>query len=169
MTKPARKFVIADTHFGHAKMVEPQRPFKSVFEHDSYLVNQWNKTVRPDDFVYLLGNVCMNRSALEVCRHLTGRKILIKGNHDLFRAEEYLQFFEDIQGALPYQGVILTHIPVHPSQLNRWSGNIHGHLHEVKIDDPRYLCVSAEQVGYTPMLLLDAIQHIRPGTEMHIS
>jgi hypothetical protein len=47
---------------------------------------------------------------------------------------------------------VVTHIPVHTSEVeDRWKGNIHGHLHDKIIDDSRYVNVSCEQTGYTPV------------------
>jgi calcineurin-like phosphoesterase family protein len=50
-------------------------------------------------------------------------------------------------------GILLTHIPVHPSQLRRGVLNVHGHLHARTINDPRYVCVSLEQTGFRPVRL----------------
>ena len=61
---------------------------------------------------------------------------------------------------------VLSHVPLHESQLKRWHFNVHGHLHSrtikrlrhreepkaVKhVDDLRFLCVSCEQVNLTPV------------------
>jgi hypothetical protein len=45
--------------------------------------------------------------------------------------------------------------------LGRFRGNIHGHIHQrvvtrledefVGVPDPRYYCISAEQIDYTPI------------------
>lgn len=53
---------------------------------------------------------------------------------------------------MEFDGNILTHIPVHPYQLEyRFKYNIHGHMHSKALDDPRYICVSAERVNLTPI------------------
>lgn len=55
---------------------------------------------------------------------------------------------------------ILTHVPVHPNQLeHRFQKNIHGHMHSKKLEDPRYVCVSLEHTGLAPVLLQHVIQH----------
>jgi len=49
--------------------------------------------------------------------------------------------------------VIISHMPVHPSQLEyRANLNIHGHLHSHVLPDPRYVNVSMEQLeGWKPI------------------
>jgi calcineurin-like phosphoesterase family protein len=84
---------------------------------------------------------------------LNGVKVLIKGNHDKFKASQYLQIFKDIRAYGILDKYLLSHIPIHPESLSRWSANIHGHLHGNKINDPKYINVSVEQINYTPISL----------------
>src|ERR1041384_7110272 len=153
-------FLISDTHFGHRLMVrDGNRPWDTVEEMNEALIENWNKTVKPKDLVYHLGDVVMNRRYLApMMARLNGRKKLVKGNHDLFRLNEYTPWFEDIYGCKPMHDMILTHIPIHPSDLGRFRGNIHGHLHKNRITkgndgviDPRYFSVCVEQIDYTPV------------------
>jgi calcineurin-like phosphoesterase family protein len=104
----------------------------------------------------------MNRSALPIVQRLNGRKILVKGNHDVFTAREYLDAgFEDIQGAVVFKsGFLLTHIPVHTCELERFRVNVHGHHHNnLKLkDDSRYVCVSMERLPNWSPVTWDWIQ-----------
>jgi calcineurin-like phosphoesterase family protein len=146
------------------------RPWDNTEDMDEALVANWNAVVRPKDTVYHLGDVVINRRALATIARLNGTKILIKGNHDVFRLEEYAEYFKDIRGSDVLADYLLTHIPVHPGQLYRWKGNIHGHLHDkvVKkevldgswygksmVTDTRYFNVGVEQphMNYTPIPL----------------
>ena len=55
-----RVFVIADTHFGHKRVIEFEaaaRPFATVEEHDAELVRRWNAVVKPKDTVWHVGDV----------------------------------------------------------------------------------------------------------------
>jgi len=155
-----KTFVVADTHFGHRNIItfndkdnEPIRPFSTIEEHDKTLINNWNNTIGKKDTVYHLGDVVINRKALQTLSELNGRKILIKGNHDIFKLKEYILYFEDIRAykIFPEQKIILSHIPIHPDSLKRWNLNIHGHLHQNQIKDKKYLCVSVEQTNYKPL------------------
>ena len=155
----SNRFFIADPHFGHAGIVrftskatgQPLRPWDTTEEMDEEMVKRWNATVGPLDKVYVLGDFVINRRCLPIAGRLNGQKTLVGGNHDTMRAEEYARYFKDQKGAVEYKGWILTHVPVHPGQLGRWSANVHGHLHSKTVGHPRYLCVSAEQTDYRPL------------------
>jgi len=162
-----KTFIISDTHFGHRNIIKFKdkdgnltRPFKSVEEMDELMVKNWNSVVQPEDRVYHLGDVVMNRRCLEIFNRLNGRICLIKGNHDIFKLKDYTPYFDDIRAykVYPKHGLILSHIPVHPNQLKgRFKYNIHGHLHQnfvTKEDesiDERYVNVCVENINYTPL------------------
>jgi calcineurin-like phosphoesterase family protein len=161
----SEKFFISDTHFGHRGIIQyesEKRPFQTLEEHDEALIANWNNTVKSDDKVYHVGDFCLNWRSLSVAKRLNGRKILIMGNHDIFRTEEYLEVgFERVQGALQFENLILTHIPVHPQQLeHRFFANVHGHLHSKKLPDWRYLNVSVEHINLTPITLEEVYSRI---------
>ena len=184
---PAR-FLISDTHFGHTSTWEkftledgsPLRPFTSTEEMDEAMVDNWNKTVRPQDTVYHLGDVVIARRHLETVKRLNGRKILIRGNHDIYKDKDYYGAgFEQIHGVRVFvDQFILSHIPLHPDCVGeRFKRNVHGHLHgnRIMIDetlissshtqsgsylqpDPRYLCVCVEQINFTPVSFDDVMK-----------
>ena len=175
----AAVFLTSDTHFGHlgvckftqADGVTKLRPWDNPEEMDEEMVRRWNDTVRHNDKVYHLGDVVINRKALKIMHRLNGDKVLIKGNHDIFRLEEYTPFFRDIRGSHVMNGMILTHIPVHESNLYRFGTNIHGHTHSNRVMrdngfrgqeiDPRYQCVCVEQTDFRPILFEDVIKKIK--------
>jgi len=84
---------------------------------------------------------------------MRGYKKLAMGNHDKFPAARYADHFTKVAACYEFDGCILTHIPVHPNQFGRYRMNVHGHMHANCIEDPRYVCVSAEQFGMTPVML----------------
>lgn len=98
------------------------------------------------------------REAFATLGLLNGVKKLVMGNHDRYPTALYLEHFNQVLGAVELRGCILTHVPVHPSQFGRYKANIHGHLHSNKMDDARYINVSAEHTGLAPMLL-DTVLH----------
>jgi len=83
-------FLTSDTHFGHAGVcrflrndgVTKLRPWDSPEEMDEEMVKRWNERVRPNDKVYHLGDVVINRRALDIMSRLNGDKVLIRGNHE---------------------------------------------------------------------------------------
>jgi calcineurin-like phosphoesterase family protein len=161
-------FLISDTHFGHAGVTKflnkdgsKLRPWDTVEEMDEALVKNWNSVVSPTDKVYHLGDVLINRRAFPILGRLNGRKVLIKGNHDLFRLKEYTPYFYDIRAYHILDGILMAHIPVHPTSIERWKGQIHGHLHSNDPPGPEYFNVSVERIGFTPITFDEVKQHFK--------
>ena len=173
-------FLVSDTHFGHAGVcrfvrndgVTKLRPWDDPAEMDEFMVRAWNERVRPNDKVYHLGDVVINRRALGIMRRLNGDKVLIRGNHDIFRDVEYREHFRELRAYHVMNGMILSHIPIHSESLGRFGVNIHGHLHANRvmlpgfngkitdIVDVRYHCVCVEQTDFAPILFEDVIKRI---------
>ena len=174
-------FLVSDTHFGHAGVcrftrndgVTKLRPWTDPDEMDEAMVKAWNDRVRPNDKVYHLGDVVINRKALKTLARLNGDKVLIRGNHDIFRDDEYREYFRELRAYHVMNGMILSHIPIHSESLGRFGTNIHGHLHSNRVMvplamsgvldriDTRYHCVCVEQTpDFAPILFEDVIKRI---------
>ena len=178
-------FLVSDTHFGHAGVcrftrndgVTKLRPWDNADEMDEFMVEAWNERVKPNDKVYHLGDVVMSRRSLSIMDRLNGDKVLIRGNHDIFKDEDYRKYFRELRAYHVMNGMILSHIPIHSESLGRFGVNIHGHLHanrvmrparvlEEFIDhgcttiDERYHCVCVEQTDFAPILFEDVIKRI---------
>jgi calcineurin-like phosphoesterase family protein len=126
-------FLVSDTHFGHAGVcrfmradgITKLRPFEDPEEMDEFMVRAWNERVRPTDKVYHLGDVVINRKSLKIMSRLNGDKVLIRGNHDIFRDDEYREHFRELRAYHVMNGMILSHIPVHAEfQERQWFGNV---------------------------------------------
>lgn len=164
-----RTWVSADHHFGHVNILNfkredgsPLRPFKNIQEHDETIIERHNELVAPEDRVYLLGDVCINRRNLFLLGRLKGRLVLVKGNHDIFKLKDYLPWFDDIRSYVVQKDkdgnkVILSHIPIHPDSVGRFGTNIHGHTHYQSVGDERYVCVSLEHTDYKPIQIHEAL------------
>lgn len=179
-------FLISDTHFGHEKTCtvfkkedgSPLRPFSCAEDMDEFMIKAWNERVKPNDTVYHLGDVVINRKFLHIIARLSGDKVLIRGNHDIFKLKDYTPFFRDIRGYDVKNGMIFSHVPVHPDSLSRFGCNVHGHLHARRVMkitgvnrktgaleygnevDPRYFNVSVEQIDFAPISLEEVNKRI---------
>ena len=178
-------FLYSDPHFGHAGVCRflredgsKLRPWNDPAKMDEELVKRFNERVRPNDKCYFLGDVVINRRALPTLARLNGDKVLIRGNHDIFRDDEYREYFRELRAYHVMNGMILSHIPVHEASLGRFGTNIHGHLHASRVKkargvdartgetlysneiDTRYWCACVEQTDFTPILFEDAIKCI---------
>lgn len=161
-------FFAADHHFYHRGIlgktapdgVSPLREFSDVENMNEYMVDKHNSVVRDCDTVYFLGDFSLTKSPekLAIAHRLKGRKILVLGNHDLASSLRYLEYFWEVKALVELAGMVCTHVPLHPQSLTRWTHNIHGHLHANRVrlagePDPRYFCVSVEQIDYVPISL----------------
>lgn len=114
------------------------------------------------DVVYIIGDLGMYhaKKITQILRNLPGRKVLIKGNHDIenLKYRPLRECFVDIKNmdTIQDQGqkIVLCHYP-----FEEWNGyyrgfyHIHGHIHE-KQDSiyriPRRYNASVDVIGYTP-------------------
>ena len=161
----ANLFLISDTHFGHAKFLtfktasgELIRKFDSVEQMDQTMIDNWNKVVNKNDQVYHLGDVVINRKFLQVLDQLNGKKVLIRGNHDIFKIDDYTKYFKDVRGSHRLdKHFVLSHIPLHPDSVNDGLINMHGHIHHKTVMlnenciDPKYFNCCVEHHNYTPI------------------
>lgn len=170
-------FFVSDTHFFHAnflKFTDAEdklvRPFASVEEMNEKMVKGWNSVVREGDKVYHLGDVTFDYGE-DFCRlmsRLRGSKRLILGNHDLIKGTNLISFFKKVSlwRIFKDEGFICTHLPLHQEQFRYASVNVHGHLHEKTMNDPRYLNVCVEQIEYTPQSMEDIQTQVEYLREM---
>ena len=147
-------FVIADLHLGDDRLHRKARAqFATLREMEDEIAYRWNAVVQPRDTIYVLGDVG-HVSSVEMIRELSGEKHLVAGNCDRLGRLIASRLFRSVTVAKWLPGALLTHIPVHASQLRGATVTVHGHLHSARLDDPRYRCVSVEQTDFSPVPLL---------------
>lgn len=158
-------FFISDTHFGHQGMCvflredgSKVRPWNDCNEMDLCLIENWNATIKPKDKVYHLGDVAIKRKNIQILEKLNGEKILIRGNHDIFKLDDYAKYFKDIRGTHKIDKFILSHYPIHNESIPAWCrANLHGHTHYKRIMlpnnqiNPKYLNLCVECTNYKPI------------------
>jgi calcineurin-like phosphoesterase family protein len=159
-------YFISDLHFNHENMAI-KRGFSNAQEMNDYIIKCWNSVVNKKDTVWILGDITMEKTkGYELLAKLNGFKKVVLGNHDKPQhVPELLKYVNSVSGMVKYKGYILTHCPIHESEIGRFAKNIHGHVHEKTLmtapkefskrpkwfPDDRYLNVSCEAVDYTPI------------------
>ena len=169
-------FFAADHHFDHESVIKftdengkKYRDFPDLDTMHQHIIAQHNSVVGVNDTVYFLGDVSFSGPGLEYLNEMNGKKfVLLKGNHDRFKITEYLKYFDDICGVLKKGDAVLSHVPVHSSQLEyRWKLNIHGHTHSNYVldehgqRDMRYYNVSMEAINFTPVSLDEILSTLK--------
>lgn len=150
-------FLVADLHLGHL-FVSKLRGYDTVKEHDEAIERTWRRYIRPEDTVYVLGDVAFGdwRQALKDMATWPGTKRLIIGNHDRcypgnrnasHYQKEFLETFDSVELAslLRKDGkrIMLSHFPYdgdhkHQDREEQWRLRdlglplIHGHTHSTR-------------------------------------
>lgn len=184
-------FFTSDTHFCHANIIKLcGRPFKDVMEMNETLIDNWNKTVGPNDIVYHLGDFCFAGSAAwhSLLGQLNGRIHLIVGNHDEKNLRQgYEKLFESIvpQAKLYIEGynVYLNHYPFmcYPGY-KPYTIQLFGHIHSShsKFDgldaviakkslQPSQYDVGVDWNNYAPISWREVIEKIKYQKENNVN
>ena len=136
-------YYIADTHFGHANVIEfCNRPFSSADEMNQNLIERWNAKVKGTDTVFILGDMFFRcEDPKKILKQLKGKKRLITGNHDgswmtKINAENYFLSIDCmLETSLDDHGVTLCHYPLLTWRHQLRSYMIHGHIHNDTTSD----------------------------------
>lgn len=176
-------YYTADTHFGHENIINHcSRPFADVEEMNEVIIGNWRGVVRPDDDIYILGDLIFKSSEPQsLLKQLTGRLHLIKGNHDTFiKKTECREFFKSVDDLLEVDDegrrVILCHYP-----LAEWNGfyrgayHLYGHIHnndceaqKIMAKIPNCYNVGMDCLNFLPMTLTQIIDFYKTGGEENV-
>lgn len=124
-------WLISDSHFNHQNIkTYCDRPD----DFTERIIANWQRLVKPEDTIIHLGDVMIGKKSLgmEQLRSLTGRKILIRGNHDRQHSNTWWMEhgFDFACDGLMFRHCWLSHEPV--TYLPDGAlVNIHGHLHNI--------------------------------------
>lgn len=166
------KWFISDTHFFHAnilKFLDDQghriRPFNSLEEMHEIMIERWNYMVKPDDYVYHLGDVTFQYHGKfnELMHRLNGDKRLILGNHDKVKQPGLLQHFSKVMvwHGFKEENFTATHFPHRLESLRDGAFNVHGHIHQNHMEDLHYINVSVEVRDYYPVHMDQILKEIK--------
>lgn len=169
-------FIVSDWHLGHDNSWKifkrgddtPLRPFTSSEEMNETIIERHNKIVHESDKVYMLGDCVINKKFITLIKRFNGKLRLVRGNHDIYDDKLYYEAgFKAIYGSRVFDGMILTHIPIHKDSVGRFDVNVVGHLHCNYVEDPDYLCVSVEHTNYSPLAIEEVKQRIKAKKEYY--
>lgn len=162
-------FLIADTHFGSDAIRRYEnRPFATAAEMDEELIRRWNAVVAPEDTVVHLGDFGAQGHEGEILARLSGRVILVKGNHDTKSSAYYRAcgFAEVYDLPVLWGGFwLLSHEPLYVNT-NMPYANLFGHVHgnpQFRDFSPQHFCVCVERTGYAPISLEEIQRRMQGG------
>lgn len=129
----------ADFHFGHDKIrFYCSRPFTSLKEMDSTIINNLNTRIKKEDTLFVLGDFCFSRSteapdspksAFSFYRDQINCQniIFINGNHDVKGRNGLKTTIDKVTIHLGGRRINLVHNPEHAD--TRYEINLVGHVH----------------------------------------
>lgn len=120
-------FFTSDLHLDHDNVrYHCDRPFQSVEEMNSKLIDNWNNIVTSKDTVIIGGDFAWKRHGRFI-NMLKGKKILVLGNHDKMSQEILNQFSEVHELLFKVFGKIQIMICHYP--MKSWRNSCHGSWH----------------------------------------
>ena len=160
--------VMSDPHFNHANVIKYcDRPFDDVEEMNKTIVRFNNDVARSFGENYkllILGDYGFGRydSLKRWYDKMNGEVYLLMGNHDYRVKKAVRKLFGErlIRKSFKMEvcgmQVLFSHRPV--EDFEGCDLNVHGHIHEKKMDDDRYINVCVERTNYMPFNLVDLIE-----------
>lgn len=119
-------WLTSDTHFWHKNIIElGKRPYADLDEMHEALIKNWNDRVRPEDTIYVLGD--MNFGSFKdfepIAKRLNGIKVLIRGNHDKLSDGQYRKLgftvYHELTMKIAGQMCRFSHYPYAPPWYKR--------------------------------------------------
>ena len=173
-------FFTSDIHFGHGNIIKScRRPFDSAEAMDAALIENWNRKVKKNDVVYLVGDIVWDKKKVGYyMEQLSGKKILVAGNHDdtWVRREECRRYFDTVISYLECHlnghPITMCHYPLLEWHASREYSKrklgylIHGHIHNrIALEyHPLYMQFNALNAGvdvngYAPVTFEELLEN----------
>ena len=152
-------YFTSDLHLGHRAIAKYRTKFATAEEHDEYILQRMEKLGKRD-ILYILGDFLFDGPKYDEyitrIRKMRCRIKLVMGNHDsLLLYKEINQAPQTPEGSIEiqlplfsYKNFWLSHAPIHPQEMRKRHGNIHGHLHLESVQDDMYFNVNIDVNGY---------------------
>jgi len=146
----------SDHHWDDDRFDIMQRFFKTIDEQIDYMKKRWNEIVKPNDLVYYLGDVFKYEFNPDLVNSLNGQKILIKGNHDKSKDEEYLNCFLEVKNSILLKiktknKDLYLYLNHYPEKGKKEYFNLVGHIHGLWRVQRNMLNVSVDAWHYCPI------------------
>lgn len=171
-------WITSDLHLNHYNILKLEADnlkknglsyIDTIDKYNDMIIQHINSVVAPQDTLYLLGDIVFGGKDIitSLLPRIHGYKILILGNHDRYSVTmaKKMGFNEvyDHPIYLPegHGKVILSHYPLKEAFDNPYIVyNLHGHLHNSRLNLPNYLNVNIAMNGYYPINLKTLLPHI---------
>lgn len=168
-----RVWITSDLHFYHDNIISHCNRPTTIEEHNSWLINTLNASIKEGDTVYHCGDFGFGKNATfenlkNILSQLNGNWLFVVGNHD--KENQLKEICKEAKGKHQvlghyyerrFQGkdIIMFHYPIESWNKQRYGSiHFHGHLHnnKTRIDIKNRFNICFD-VDYRPYLLSEFI------------
>ena len=165
---PEKVWVWSDHHLFHNNIIKfTGRPFNNPSEFASVMTQNAN-VINDDDFVIFGGDITFGDtvSTRQWVKSIPGKKYLIMGNHEVDRKKKIREIekfgFVAFTDCLHLENTThpisyITHYPLFENFIPDNVFNVHGHIHEKKMQGDKYINMCVEHTNYSPVKLIDML------------
>jgi len=177
LKKDFKVWALGDWHLQHFKLATlwKTRPL----DYETQLLANYDAVIKPNHLVIFVGDMMFKGHIsrpwfAHISQTLQGTKILIRGNHDYpkkFPDEYWINdcgFKKVYFNNLVLGNILFSHFPItrDPTDdrglklidwlnrafvLTQCDYNVHGHVHDYRVPDPKCICTCPEQTDYKPV------------------
>ena len=180
-------FLTSYNHFYHRNVLElSKRPFGSLEEMHEGMISNWNKVVRSEDTIYVIGDMFLTKSGKATTRErvdsvldrLKGKIHIIPGNHDwhIWKIAYKSDGIYETAGCktsviildqlteitINEQLLVLCHYPMKSWNKKHYGSiHLHGHTHGMGgTYDKNAIDVGVDCWDYTPVSIDQILNHV---------
>ena len=180
-------YFTSDWHIGHDKtFLYGKRGFQDIYTHDTMILKNCNAIVKPEDELYILGDLALGNDESEWnrifynlnCNHIH----FIQGNHDTDTkvdkyTDKYLFEYHGYVDIIKYsknKRFYLSHFPTvtdnYDNEKRLHIINLYGHTHQMTNffnHNPYMYHVGVDSHNMTPVSIEQIIKDIKKEVEKH--
>ena len=175
-------WLTSDWHFGHDReFIWKARGFTSVEDMNEHIIANHNAVVKPDDDVYVLGDLMLGAAEnIEYIKRINGKLHLVRGNHD---TDSRWMMYSTLPNVVEMDNAIYLKYKKHHFYLSHYISltgnlenesltqmilNLFGHTHQQTnfyMDMPYLYHCGVDSHNCQPVLLDDIIKEMHAKVE----
>jgi calcineurin-like phosphoesterase family protein len=150
------KYFTSDWHLNETRIGDFNpffRPFRSVQEQNYTIIGNMNEIVKPNDELYVLGDVAMDEKGIKLLDKIKCQnRTLVVGNYDEDKLEQLAKYFGRVENSINLQlGDVNCYLNHYPTNYVNDRFNITGHIHGLWKVKPNMVNVGVDAWHFRPV------------------